>query len=222
MLQKKLVISVFAVIGLALASITLWLTELMVHNSWTDSSWLWSSQYAIFGINLFATLAYFIPIRLLKGIGWRRLWMPALQLYFIGLITFFLGKSIIYSLLSPFGLLELQPSLLWLMLAVLLFTTTSSLYYLTRNYLYPVKAAFVPLLIGVEALTGLLSVATTYLLSPATFSFHKLSESVKLGLPFFYFTLLLGLFSIFCIRKLPLISEQDRQEEILDDVEFPA
>lgn len=222
MLQKKLVLSVFAVIGLALASITLWLTELIVQNSWTDGSWLWSSQYAIFGIDLFATLAYLIPIRLLKDISWQGLIMPGLQLYFIGLITFFLGKSIIYSIFSPFGILELDSRLLWAMLLTLMLTTTSSLYYLTRNYLYPVKAAFVPLMIGVQLVAVILSVATTYFLLSEVFSLHNLVETVKLGIPFFYFTLLLGLFSIFCIRKLPLITEEERQEEILDDVEFPG
>lgn len=222
MLQKKLILSVFAVIGLALASITLWLTELIVQNSWTDDSWLWSSQYAIFGIDLFATLAYLIPIRLLKGISRQRLIMPGLQLYFIGLITFFLGKSIIYSIFSPFGILELDSRLLWAMLLTLMLTTTSSLYYLTRNHLYPVKAAFVPLMIGVQLLAVILSVATTYFFLSEVFSLHNLVETVKLGIPFFYFTLLLGLFSIFCIRKLPFITEEERQEEILDDVEFPG
>lgn len=211
-----------AVIGLALASITLWLTELVVQDGWVGSRWLWSSQYAIFGIDLFATLAYLIPIRLLKDISWKKLWMPGLQLYFVGLITFFLSKSIIYSIFSPFGLLEFQPGMLWLMLVVLLITTASSLYYLTRNYLYPVKTAFTPLLIGVVLLTGLLSIATGYLFLSDSFSLFSLSEAVKLGIPFFYFTLLLGLFSIFCIRKLPLLSEPERQEEILDDVEFPS
>ncbi|MCB0633278.1 MAG: hypothetical protein KDD15_26260 [Lewinella sp.] len=222
MLQKKLIISVFAVIGLALASITLWLTELIVQNSWIDSSWLWSSQYAVFGIDLFASLAYLIPIHQLKDISWQRLWMPGLQLYFIGLITFFLGKSIIYSIFSPFGILELDPRLLWLMLATLIITTASSVYYLTRNYLYPVKGAFIPLLVGVQVLVVVLSAATSYLFLSGGLSAQNLVESVRVGIPFFYFTLLLGLFSIFCIRKLPLIAEQEHQEEILDDVEFPG
>ncbi|MEZ4991009.1 MAG: hypothetical protein R2824_11375 [Saprospiraceae bacterium] len=148
--------------------------------------------------------------------------MPGLQLYFIGLITFFLGKSIIYSIFSPFGILELDPRLLWLMLATLIITTASSVYYLTRNYLYPVKGAFIPLLVGVQVLVVVLSAATSYLFLSGGLSAQNLVESVRVGIPFFYFTLLLGLFSIFCIRKLPLIAEQEHQEEILDDVEFPG
>ena len=67
-----------------------------------------------------------------------------------------------------------------------------------------------------------LSAATSYLFLSGSLSAQNLVEAVRVGIPFFYFTLFLGLFSIFCIRKLPLIAEQERQEEILDDVEFPG
>lgn len=219
MRHKKTIISILAVIGLALAAISLWLTELIWRTGWDEFSWLWGSQTSIFGIIVLVVVAYLLPIGILKGISWKKLWLPGLELYFVGIITFFLTKSIVYSLFLPFPIVDLSPAWLWLIMAALVVTSATSFYYLTRNHLYPIKAAFVPVMIGMEALAAASSVLVAYLFLEQGALDQILLAAVRAGFPFFFITLLLGLLSILSIRKLALSAEnREQQDEILDDM----
>lgn len=216
--QKKIFISIVAIIGLALAAMALWLTELIWKIGWDHFSWLQGAQDAIFGINALTVLAYLAPVAIIKGISWKKLWMPALELYFIAIIAFFITKSILYSLFLPFAIFDLSPYILWLMLGTLVLTTAGSFFYLTRNYLYPVKVAFIPVMIGVELFAALSSVLAAYLMTGQNVIDQLLLAAVKAGFPFFFFTLFLGLFSILSISKLSLQPKGKEREEILDDI----
>lgn len=217
--QKKLLLSILAVIGLALAAITSWLTELIWRTGWDEFSWLWGAQNSIFGIIALVVIAYLLPVGILKSISWKRLWLPGLELYFVGIIAFFLTKSIVYSLFLPFPVFDLSPYLLWLILAALVATSASSFYYLTRNYLYPVKIAFIPVMIGTELLAAALSVLAAYLFLEQGPVDQILLAAVRAGFPFFFITLLLGLMSILSIKKLSVFQKnEDQQDEILDDM----
>ena len=206
-------------IGLALAAITLWLTELIWRTGWDEFSWLWGAQNSVFGIIALAVMSYLLPIGILKRISWKDLWLPGLELYFVGIIAFFLTKSIVYSLFLPFPVFDLSPTLLWVVLAGLVVTSSSSFYYLTRNYLYPVKTAFIPVMIGTELLAAVLSVGTAYLFMERGAIDQILLAAVRAGFPFFFITLLLGLMSILSIYKLAIFQKNDeQQDEILDDI----
>lgn len=219
MQHKKTTISVLAVIGLALAAITLWLTELIWRTGWDEFSWLWEAQTSIFGIIAIVVAAYLLPIGILGGVSWKRLWLPGLELYFVGIIAFFLTKSMVYSLFLPFPMFDLPPYMLWLIMAALVVTSATSFYYLTRNYLYPVKIAFIPVMIGADLLAAALSILMAYLFSDPESLEQLLMTTVRAGLPFFFITLLLGSFSIVSIKKLSLTKEKGiQQDEILDDM----
>lgn len=219
MQRKKIIISVLFILGLAILSIGLWLASVLRSYGWDQFNWLWGEQSAVFGIIAMVVTAYLLPIGLLKKISWRQLWLPGLELYFVGIIAFFLTKSMLYSLFLPFPVFELSPYLLYLMLGVLMLTSAGSFFYLTRNHFYPLKTAFIPLMVGTEILAAALSLLTGYLIFREPGIGELLMRSVQVGLPFFFITLLLGLFSIFSIRKLSLQQiEEEEQEEILDDL----
>ncbi|PHN07260.1 hypothetical protein CRP01_06420 [Flavilitoribacter nigricans DSM 23189 = NBRC 102662] len=206
---------------MALAAITLWLTELIWRTGWDEFSWLWGSQSSIFGIIALVVIAYLLPVGVIRGISWKKLWLPGLELYFVGIIAFFLTKSIVYSLFLPFPVFDLSPYLLWLIMAMLVVTTASSFYYMTKNYLYPVKIAFIPLMVGAELLAAALSVLTAYLFMERGSFDQILLAAVRAGFPFFFITLLLGLMSVLSLRKLTLLRRGEpgeQQDEILDDM----
>lgn len=213
-----MILSFLAVIGLALAANALWLTEVVWKTGWDNSNWLWAPQNAIFGISALLVVSYLAPVALLKGISWKKLWMPGLELYFVAIIAFFLTKSILYSLFMPIAIFDLSPYLLWLMLAALTVTSAGSFFYLTRNHLYPVKPAFVPVMIGAELLVVVLSLLLSYLLLGRGTLEEVVVNAVKTGFPFFFITLLLGLFSILSIQKLPVREAGEKKDEILDDM----
>ena len=104
------------------------------------------------------------------------------------------------------------------MLAALALTSASSFYYLTRNHLYAVKIAFIPVMIGAELLVAVLSLSVSYLVLEQTSLEEVVINSVKAGFPFFFITLLLGLFSILSILKLPVREVGEKKDEILDDM----
>lgn len=219
--QRKIVLSILAVTGFALAAITLWLSEIIWQVGWSGTAWLWSEQYAVFGVILFGVFAYLVPIKMIIEKPWKKLWQPALELYLIGVIVFFIVKSVLYSLFSPMAIFNLRPLILWSMLAVLMLTATSSLFYVTRNNLYPVRKIFILIVIGGLVLANVLSLLSAYLFLDLSSFEAVLFESVKIGFPFFFVVLFMGLFSIFSTQKLRVVETQDREEKILDDVEFP-
>lgn len=223
-LERKVILSILGVIALSLGAITIWLTELLWQVGWDGNEWLWSSQYAVFGINLLAVAAYLLPVRLLLQTRWVTLLLVGLELYFVAIIAFFLTKSILYSLFLPITVFELSIPTLYLMLGALALTSAGSCYYLTRNYLYPVKTPFIPIMLGAQLLAAALSLLAAYLYFHISQPVDLLMQAVQAGLPFFFFTLLIGLFSLFSIRKLKKewAEEREDQTEILDDMEFPG
>lgn len=208
--------------ALALGAIFLWREEVSWRTNRDEFNWLGASQKVSFGINLLVVLAYLVPISILKEIALKKLLIPSLELYLITFITFFLTKSILISLFSYAPVFSLSPAMLWLMLGVLAITTASSYYYLTKNRLYQLKVAYVPLMIVVELSAVLLAIMTTYIILGGDSWQAIVIDAVKGGYAFFYVTLLIGLFSIFCIKNLQVLGNKESHKEILDDVEFPS
>lgn len=178
-------------------------------------------QYSVFAILLLAISAYLFPVKKQLSIPWRKIAFPALELYLVSVIAFFITKSILYTLFSAMSFFGLHPVVMVAMLALLLYLTGSSFFYLTRNQLYGVKAAFIPLMISVELLIAALSWLCGWLITPGGQAIDVLIIAVQYGFPFFWAPLLLGLFSIFSLQHLSNNTIPTRRKEILDDVEFP-
>lgn len=210
-----------AILITAIVAIGLWHGELRLLVGWPGDSWLWSGQYSIFIIALLSVAAYLLPVRRSLRLAWRRLWLPAAELYLIVVIAFFICKSIIYTLFSSMSFFGLDPIVMVLMLAALLYMTSSSFFYLTRNQFYAVKGAFIPLLIGAQLLIASVSWLSAWVINPGGSLIDTLMLAVKYGFPFFWAPLVIGLFSVFSLHQLRKVHDTEHRREILDDVDFP-
>lgn len=207
---------VLLIFFLALLAYGLWFAEIHFFIGWDGMEWLPYSHYSVFGIAALVVAAYLAPFWMLRSASMSRLAKAGIELYFVVLAAYFLEKLILLTLFTQFyGFLD-QDWLLLLQVLVLAMTVLS-FYFITQRWLEPLRWQ--------QLLVFAAAIILPYPLSLLSlrFLFHfgagfGFTESFKIGYPFFWIVLLLGIAGIIATQNFKKPIQQTLQEDILDDL----
>lgn len=188
---------IFSVLGLAIASIGLWLYVIISVVGWDGLAWLKgdlgeiSSSYII---TVFVVVAYLLPFLLKRRSKPGKLVFSGLLLYGASLICYFTGahlSAILYSRWASWDIISFI-SLTVFASAVFLFLGLS--YWFVTNYFIkrnPKKNIFLISILGVAPIP--LSLLMIHIYNYSDEKFTGWVEAVKMGYPMFWITLVMGI-----------------------------
>lgn len=204
------------VLLLALLAYVLWFLEIHYAVGWEGSAWLSYSHYSVFVIAALVVLAYLLPIRLMLHQPLSRLAKAATELYFVALAAYFLEKLILITLFTQFyGFLDRN----WLLLlqVLVIAMTVMSFYFITQRWLERLRWEQ----IVVFAIAMLLPYPLSLYSVQYLFNFSEsegFTDAIKMGYPFFWITLLMGIAGILATRHFKKATPPLPKEDILDDL----
>jgi hypothetical protein len=201
---------------LALLAYSLWWLELTYRIGWEADGWLSYTPYSVFGIAALLVVAYLLPIGMALQTAQGSLLQAGIELYFVTLAAYFLERLILitqytqfYGFFSKDGLLIVQ--------IVVLAMTAWSFYLITQRWIQPLRWQQ-SLVLG-AAMT--LPYPLSLLFIQPLFNFsdqNSFSDAVKMGYPFFWIVLLMGVAGLFTTKFLHKTHTPAGLEDILDDL----
>lgn len=217
-MQKNWVTPLLISIGLAGLALAVWLGEITLRLSWEGFQWLLAFHYSVFVIAALVVIAYLVPFYLLSRFSTQRLLAAATELYFVVLASYFLEKAVLLTLYSQlYGFFNKD----WLLLiqVLVLVLTSFSFYFITQRWLQSLRSQQV-LVIGLGFLLPVpLSIFTIYII-PGFSTGRWLADALKMGYPFFWTVLLMGIVGIISTRFIKNVEPKPTQDDILDDQDF--
>ena len=218
-MKYKFLPDLFLILSLGLCAIALWLWELYSHSGWPGLQWVRESYWSVYFILFFTVFAYLFPFRHLKERSPWDLLLPGLVLYTVSLVAFHLAKAILFTLFSPFGATMGFRLLIFLILVI--FFTSYGFYLVTQQQIMKVRGRQIMLFMIIITSTVPLSLLTVKLYNgPAAGSYTSFIDAVKVGYPFFWIVIGMGLASIYSQLYLGRVPEKETSNyrpDILDD-----
>ncbi len=200
--------------GLSLLAGGLWYYEVNVQLTMSDDSWLRVNHWSPYFIIALMMVSYLLP-------GIRHEPAPAsaivasgIEIYLTLLVTYFLTRTVLFSLYTGFST-WLTPPMLWMLLGGIVLMTSYNIFLTTRRRLFIISLARLPLLVAALVAPIALSLLLGFLLL-GTFDGVEVART---GLPQALLTLGLG-WAGRRIAHSPQPLEAERQDDILDDPEF--
>lgn len=217
-MQKTWVKPFLISIGLAVLALVLWLVEMTQRIGWDGSEWLSAFHYSILIIAVFAIAAYLLPFYWLFRFPFQRILAAGTELYFVFLAAYFLEKAVLLTLFSRFYLFS-SPYLTWSIQPLVLILTALSFFFVTQRWLQPLRWQH-PVLVGSGIFLSLILSLITVKFIPAFNGHMELWDAVKMGYPFFWIVLLMGIVGIVSTHLLKETQPPLPQDNILDDHDF--
>jgi len=204
------------ILVLALLAFAGWFVEINYFIGWEGAEWLSYNHYSVFGIAALVVIAYLLPLYLIARKPMQRLWKAGVELYFVVLAAYFLEKLVLITLYTQFyGFLN--PDWLLVMQVLVLVMTVMSFHFVTQRWLESLRWQQT-LVFGAAMLLpyplSLLSVQYLFNFSNDTL----LMDAVKMGYPFFWITLLMGIAGLIATQNFTKTLAPPTQEDILDDL----
>ncbi len=201
---------------LAVLSNALWLLEVLFVSGWEGIAWLsLRLHYGALAAALCAVFAYLLPFRTLRNAAWANLGIAALEIYPAALIAFFLAKTLLFSLYTRFyG--YLNSNLLLLLLGLVVLLISFSIHFVTKGQLHRVRWGH-----GFFVAAGIVTVVPLSMLSvqmlPGFGTGITFVDAVKMGYPFFWIVVMMGLLGIRTASWQPESEVEIVENDILDD-----
>ncbi|GJM36206.1 MAG: hypothetical protein DHS20C18_52070 [Saprospiraceae bacterium] len=218
--MKSILRPLILIIVLAVLANILWFYEIVERIGWPGLDWLSERHYSIYVINLLVIIAYLSPVYFAKKPAWEKLILTCIELYALGMVAYLIAKAVLYTIFgSMFTFLNLYSTLA--ILVLIPFLTAMSFYLVTQRQLYSVSRwVVVPLF---------LSMSLPIFLAGGTLQMFRgfdqgiiqyAPEAVKIGYPFFWITLLMGICSLLSLSFYQKATVKPSQPDILDDLPF--
>ena len=187
----------FAIIAigvLAILSQSIWLFEINVKIGWQGAAWLKRDLYAPFFICFFASMAYIFPFWVRYRKLDTRLILTVLTFYMINLSCYLLSDVV-------YNGMQLQSTALLQVLGLFVFTIfAGGYYYVTNELIMPIKKRFAFLFASCVLLMFVLSNVSVFFFRGFG-SGTQWIDAVKMGYPFFWIAILLGVSGILLVAN---------------------
>lgn len=196
-----IIIFVFSILGLGL-----WLYDIVEIKTWFGLNWLSEPLYSPFLAALFSVLAFMTPFFVNKQLTIKKALVSIIILYTINIICFQIGKQLCFEMYSRFFWFSETTSttLLIPIKGVFLFIFLGFAYWLTTYKLIKenkkINIVFIMALLLLAIPLSLLTIQ----INPGFGSGTGWVDSVKMGYPIFWVSMLLG-FSGLIISKQPFL-----------------
>lgn len=208
--------SLFFILGLAIFALLIWLLEVTVFIGWAELDWLFQFHYSIFFIGALTIGAYLLPFYNTGRFPTQRLFSAGLELYFAILAAYFLEKALLLTLYNGFYGLFNNQNWLFVMQGITLVITALSFYLVTQRWLTPLRWQQALVVGGCILLPIPLSLLTLQFL-PSFDGNHTFIDAVKMGYPFFWIVIMMGLAGIWGLQLVKPVEPTITQDDILDD-----
>lgn len=199
---------------LALVAALLWHYEANIVLRVADDGWLQAHHWSPYLVLAAATTAYLLPFHRYRRIGSAELLGAGVEIYLILVVTYYLARTILFSLYAGFSGM-LSPPLLWLVLTGIVLLSAYNMWLSTRRRLGGVRPGFWWLLTGALLAPFPLAWLTGLLLGTSADALTL----VRTGLVHFYLVLLLGLLALH-LTAATGHALRPEQEDVLDDVGY--
>jgi hypothetical protein len=191
MKPKQNLILTAGILILAISGNAIWLVEILYRFSWASLGWLYSKLYSPYLLAAFPAISFLLPFILSKRIGYKKIHIPFILLYFINLSFYHFGENLLRLFFGKFIFL-LEPVLIFLLppAIFLLFGLSYSIVvkYFVVNIRPRYFILFTLVIIPILPLSWL-----TYKILPVTQDTEWFFNAIKAGYPVFWTTLLMGL-----------------------------
>lgn len=217
-MHKTWVTSFFVSLGLAGLALALWLGEITLRLRWEGLQWLSAFHYSIFLIAAFVIITYLLPFYFLMRFPIQRLLAAGTELYFVILAAFLLEKAILLMQYTQFYGFFNEDWLLLIQVLVLVMTSFS-FYFITQRWLQSLSLQQVWTIVLGLLLPVPLSIITIHII-PGFGNGRWLADALKMGYPFFWTVLLMGIAGMMSTRFIKNAEPKPTQDDILDDQDF--
>ncbi|MGB4775670.1 MAG: hypothetical protein WBP45_10880 [Daejeonella sp.] len=201
MTKRNFWISTSLIIFLSLAGTGLWLYEILGLKGWYSLNWLEGQLYSPYAATLMAVIAFIIPFIISKQVSAKKIILPVIILYGISILCFEAGKQLCYALYCRFCFWTMKEYILIFSAAFILFVSIGISFWLVTDKLIRRNKKINMLFISMLTLAAVPLSLLTIQLSPGFGSQTDWVDTVKMGYPIFWITLLLGFSGIIIARQ---------------------
>lgn len=192
--------SLLLILALALLSIALWLIEILAVKGWSGLNWLNGRRYTPYVIGFLSAVAFVIPFVFNGTRISNKLLLAFVSIYAISILCYEAGRILNYIAYSRFmfvTILEVKP---FVFTALILFPVLGfSCWLITDKLIRKTKEQLILYISLIAVLAIPLSLLTIHL-NTGFGSQTGWIDAVKMGYPFFWITLLMGISGMLSVR----------------------
>lgn len=201
MTTRNFWISTALIIFLSLAGLGLWLYEIFKLKGWYSLNWLDGQLYSPYVATLMAVLAFMTPFIISKQVNAKKIILPAIILYVVSILYFEAGKKLCYALYCRFCFWAMKELIMIFSATFILFAFLSISFWLVTDKLIRRNKKINMLFIGIITFAAIPLSLLSIQLNPGFGSQTGWIDTVKMGYPIFWITLLLGFSGILIARQ---------------------
>ena len=196
MTRVELKKSLFIILPLAAASLSIWLYEITKIIGWKSGDWLYVDLFSPYIICCLAAMCFMTPIALKYQKIDGKILLTFLTLSLINIIAFFLAEAFFRGIYSQLG----EKSLFYGIGSIAFFGFAVGYYCVTHYLIINMPSLFTIVFAASEILIFILAMITVYFIRGFG-NYSNLIDAVKMGYPQFWACILLGLSGVFVMYK---------------------
>ena len=183
---------------LAISGNAIWLSEIIYRFTWASLGWLYSTLYSPYLLVAFPAIAFLLPFVLQQRIGFKRILIAFILLYFTNLSFYRFGDNLLRLSFSKLGMLALlmynsiSPIILVYLFHVLILCMFGIIYFLIIKYQITRIKWWWALLFDIGIIVILPLSWLTYKVLPVTEDTEWFYNAIKAGYPVFWTIIVMG------------------------------